>query len=96
MSRLTVTPTCRARPWWIALPTHSRTISIVISDEAIRVTDDGRGFDAQAPQGLGSCMLQVCLRWERVNQAQGVDVVAIIAVDPLTGDATGSWGRISA
>ena len=63
----------------------------------IRVTDDGRGFDTRAPQGLGSRMLQqVCLRWERVNQAQGVEVVAIITVDPSTGDATGSWGIISA
>lgn len=64
----------------------------------VAVTDNGRGLDAHAASGLGSRMLdQVCLRWERTGGSSGgVEVLAVIAVDPGGEASPASWGIISA
>ena len=61
-------------------------VSVVIaedsSDRVLRITvrDNGDGGTEDAKRGLGTRMLdEVCVRWQRVRHADGLELVAIVA-----------------
>ena len=83
---------------------HGRARDLVISVQPhdplsvmVTIDDDGRGLPATITPGLGSQLLdQVCLSWQRIPQARGTRVAALVPVNPEPGETARTWENQSA